>query len=555
MRFVLSSVLAVFSIIALSALSVCEASGFWRLETTKTGWRFVPPSGVDGTVCKYVAVSAIDPNSYRGPTMIGAGLKYEDASAWSSAQNDRLQAWGFNAAGMYSYFYSAHFPSGGVPFAPTDMSSGWLMRDDMEWHVKNVYRNPNPGGAQICSADDYFGTQPDVYDPRLEKSYVEALNKYSWLKNGSASSAIVWFPEEADDMFGLDQEGSHTDLGYMVASQTPIYVDDQQSYKYRPGEMQLYSKAALRDFLRNRYGTINALNVAWELKSSEHCDSSNPAKVCNDGYTTWDTSNPGGWSSITGNQPLYESWGRGTGFLDENGKRLLPLKDHNCDHRSIVAWSRTPKIEADLHDFIREFARHYAEALSTAVNEAIPDHPPMFLPLYNPPSYVSSAVSPYVAGFWIQNLYPGQVQRILLNDGNKPVIVVDYALANADSPLKESKHPPDVNFWSNQAARGNGMVAGWQKELGLRNADPRCPGGCYAVVGLEHWQLYDNSNEGNAFGLVTNTHDNPYDGSANMVNGEPSNFGDALAPITWFLKGHSSWLDSKGMQRRGICDP
>jgi hypothetical protein len=62
------------------------------------------------------------------------------------------------------------------------------------------------------------------------------------------------------------------------------------------------------------------------------------------------------------------------------------------------------------------------------------------------------------------------------------------------------------------------------------------------VVGLEHWGFYDQANENTNFGLVTTDHDNPYDSSADIANGEAANYGDAITPIKTFLTAE-------------ICDP
>ena len=64
----------------------------------------------------------------------------------------------------------------------------------------------------------------------------------------------------------------------------------------------------------------------------------------------------------------------------------------------------------------------------------------------------------------------------------------------------------------------------------------------YVIVGVEHRSLYDSDSEQTNFGLVTSDHDNPYDGSANIANGETADYGDAITPIRKFLTG-------------GLCDP
>jgi len=118
-----------------------------------------------------------------------------------------------------------------------------------------------------------------------------------------------------------------------------------------------------------------------------------------------------------------------------------------------------------------------------------------------------------------------------------PMILADYSNANPDSPW--SANPPPYGEGpqaSTQGARGNAMASWWSSAIHQQDVN-----GKYVVVGLEHWAFYDQANEGSNLGLVTSDHDNPYDGSADIANGEAANYGDAIAPIKKFLNA-------------GICD-
>jgi hypothetical protein len=61
-------------------------------------------------------------------------------------------------------------------------------------------------------------------------------------------------------------------------------------------------------------------------------------------------------------------------------------------------------------------------------------------------------------------------------------------------------------------------------------------------MGLEHWGFYDDVDAASNLGLVTSDHDSPYDGSADIANGEAQNYGDLITPLSNFLNA-------------GICDP
>jgi hypothetical protein len=101
------------------------------------------------------------------------------------------------------------------------------------------------------------------------------------------------------------------------------------------------------------------------------------------------------------------------------------------------------------------------------------------------------------------------VQNIINNDGGKPVIVANYFRANPDSWVKAGCDAGSgLDCQTTQALRGSFMVGFDQASLALKN-----PNGKYAVVGLEHWALYDSHGEGRDFGFFT-PNDNGYDGSA-----------------------------------------
>src|SRR5262249_19193748 len=159
---------------------------------------------------------------------------------------------------------------------------------DLPWHIKNVYQNPGP--TQVCNNDIYYGIQADVFDPNAQTDYTAALAKFSWLNVASPAQTIVYFPEEADDMFGLDQNWTHVDLGYMVLSQSPMQISDGSGYTYP--DHTLYSKMALKTFLVTKYSSISALNAAWGTH-----------------YTTFDTSDAGGDAGIKAG--TYASYGKG----------------------------------------------------------------------------------------------------------------------------------------------------------------------------------------------------------------------------------------------------
>ena len=505
-----------------------NVTAVWQLELTASGFEWIAPNGA--SMCKYAAVSTVD-NTYLEANVVPG--KYASWPSWASAQNARLRTWGFNAAGMYSYKYQTtpDFPVGGVPYAPTWTVSGHAVRDDFPYHCKNV--NHNYGGM-VCGSSFYQpfgGGQLDIFDKTCDSGQgvsaafssdvaadIAAMNSYG----PSLKNAILIVTEEADDLYGINRT-THEDFGYIVAASNPnmpsSYTD---GYSY--SDQTLYAKMALRDFLATEYTTIAALNSAWGTS-----------------YTTFGTSDPNGDAGISNG--TYHSYGTGTGLLDENGSHLIKPGEICSQMSSLNTWwpSAHPAVGSDLHNFVQYFAATYAQKIMSAWTQ-LTRRPPVFLPIYEGPSYVYSAIAPYLHdgdGLWIAPFEQvSEVQRIIAAAPKTPIIVADYAQANPDSPM--IGHPCTQqagDCYNSQELRGAGMVSYWQNTLHLKDATGR-----YTVVGLEHWGLYDQYNESGNFGLVTADHDNPYDGSADMAHGEPGNYGDSLTSIADFLNA-------------GICDP
>jgi len=329
---------------------------------------------------------------------------------WGQAMNSRLRAWGFNAAGQYSYRYSQLAPklTDPLPTEPTWQLSGQAMSP--LYRVKNVYAGAvcPPGSHDLV----YQGRQADVFDPTFSRSLMDqaAIN----LSRVSRGSSFALIPEEADDLFGLNSATAHPHLGYIVLTQNPYVMNDTQKHvEYT--DHKLYSKYALRDFLKGRYnGSVDALNRAWGTH-----------------YTTWETSS-GDLSTGT------NAWGFGTGFTDENGQHIYFPKGASCRAGTRIQYNFNftnpafPALRKDLDDFVEYFAQSYGKALAKALAQG--PHPPVFLPLYRGPAMAYKGVAPYVDGFWVNEDEPQQLKKVYDETG-RPVILADYATANPDSPL------------------------------------------------------------------------------------------------------------------------
>jgi uncharacterized repeat protein (TIGR03803 family) len=516
----------------------------WTLQTTGVGWQFVAPDGAP--TCKYNGVSKVDDTDLQSAGTDAEVLsKYGSWSAWAQEQSNRLTSLGFTAAGMYSYRYASNSPADGLPFAPTYGTSGYSMQDTAHdnlgpYHAKDLGYIPEKNGMK-CGPNIYQGSEIDPYDPNTQAAFNDYLAN-DFMKGWDFTKSIIVVPDEADFLFGLDQannpSNAHPDIGLMIAANNPMVIKSRpgspyyQSGNYTYTDKELYAKQALRNFLEAKYGSsLGALNTAWGTN-----------------YTTWDTSDPAGLAGIT--DGTYQSWGgnaacsasgnpyacctgngtgsctQGTGFLDENGFNIIK-SGQSCGGKTgngpqeTDSWSDPVQIQTDIDAFVAALAATYAQELRSAWLAACGSTcPPMALPVYDGPwngtAGVYVAMAPSVDLFWIAPswypslaAYTGEVQNIINNDGGKPVIVANYFRANPNSwVVAGCDAGSGQDCQTTQDLRGSFTVSFDQGSLSLKNSN-----GEYAVIGLEHWSLYDSHTEGRDFGLFT-PHDNGYDGSA-----------------------------------------
>ncbi len=523
---------------------VTPTNNAWSLQTTPAGWQFVAPDS--SVTCKYNGISKVDDTDLQSAgTDAEVQSKYGSWSSWAQQQSNRLSSLGFTAAGMYSYRYASSSPVDGLPFAPTYGTSGYSMQDTAHdnigpYHAKDLGYIPEKNGMK-CGPNFYQGSEIDPYDPNTQAAFNDYLAN-DFMKGWDFTRSIIVVPDEADFLFGLDQannpSNAHPDIGLMIAANNPMVIKSRpgspyyQSGNYTYPDKELYAKQALRDYLEAQYGSsLAALNTAWGTN-----------------YTTWDTSDPGGLAGITNG--TYQSWGgnaacsasgnpyacctgngtgsctQGTGFLDENGSHLIKA-GQSCGGKTgngpqeTDNWSSPAQIQNDIDAFVAALAGKYAQQLKSAWVAACGSTcPPLALPVYDGPwngtSGVYAAMAPSVDLFWIAPswysslaAYTAEVQNIINNDGGKPVIVANYFRANPNSWVATGCDAGSgQDCQTTQDVRGAFTVNFNQGSLRLKN-----PNGKYAVVGFEHWSLYDSHTEGRDFGLFT-PNDNAYDGSA-----------------------------------------
>jgi hypothetical protein len=320
-----------------------------------------------------------------------------------------------------------------LPVEPTWALGGWATRKDYPYHVKNVYAGAvfPPGSKNLL----YQGLQPDVFEPSFEKAYRELVATQG-AKQDPWSWALV--PEEADYLFGLDSL-THDHMGYVILSQNPYHPRaqrDGQEIAY--SDPRLYARYALRDFLRDRYrppddespgfvpeSATPSYTYAHEPTGSESAALENLNHAWGTHYTTWDTS---AGDLLKGDN----TYGSGTGFMDENGKGVLAPNVRSVGFDRQFTNPAHPAVRKDLDDFVGLFAAHYG-VVREKVFKAV-SHPLLLLPIYNGPDCVYRALGPHVDAFWVSVPKAEDALRIY-HAGRKPLVVADYLTADPDSPL------------------------------------------------------------------------------------------------------------------------
>jgi hypothetical protein len=549
-----------------------NSSSAWSIQTTATGWHWLAPSGWGGpaSYCRVNGLSLVDDTMLQNAGTDAAVLtKYGGSrAAESQAWSTRMQSQGFNFAGFGSYSYDENWSSGMLAVESFMEGSDYVMDDGHPWHVKNVAAIDYQNG-QVCAYATYKGgNQADVYDPEFAVAWA------SLLSGGRPSNVIFTVPDDGDYLFGLNTNGvgnrnAHPELGWFVLTGPPFQKkshcpDCNTTGTYSYPNQTVYAKLGLRDYLLNEYlcagpGTPFADCTAAHLgtgsadpSSSSYVGASNASTALaafnaawGTSYTTWNTSDPNGLAGIANG--TYTSWGgvaaciasgnpysgctgsrtgsgiaQGTGFLDENGSHIIP-NSFNCGGAdgngplNSDSWTNNGTIKSDLHLYVAQFAALYAEQVQAGYKAGCGSNcPPLAMPVYDGPPYVYAAMAPYTDLFWVDAPLT-DLQTIINNDGGKPVVNEDYSVADPDSPGGGNckNHPYGNDCYLTQALRGAAMANKEMSEIAIMNPNQK-----HAVIGFEHWSLFDNYTGGGAwvanFGIATKS-DNLYDGSASST--------------------------------------
>lgn len=482
------------------------ATGFFRVERIGNRWLFVTP---DGHAFWMRAVYGVDITDGGQAYVEALKQKYNSPNEipwWTFATQAvrRLRSWGFNALGEYHSPYALPVGTSGrtesnserLPFIRSIRVSGSGVS---EGRFKSIIAGTDPAVYTGWRG----GIFADVFDPAFEAFARELASdaRGEFTSPGLAESPwlIGTTIDDANDTYGFGQRpealpsDAHPHLGWIAAVTAPTQDG-----------MTVYTKLAFRDFLRQKYQTLNALNTAWGST-----------------YTSWDSD--GGWPN-------------GMGVLDESGRN--PWMGQDFDQLSDSA----PQVKADLDEFLEVLAEQYFSVVAAAVRAYTPNH------LVFSPAAMGAGARPQILQAAGRHLDVLQVwappDRLdLVKEASelsgKPVFIWSTFQAQNDSPFVGQPGWGPAYDFSTQQARGQAYANHLQNLLTLQTADES-----YPVLGIDWWTWTDTVEEqgGTNFGLVT-SRDNAYDGNEATIDlgtdpwgyltgGEELDYGNFLGPVS-----------------------
>jgi hypothetical protein len=325
---------------------------------------------------------------------------------------------------------------------------------------------------------------------------------------------------------------NQSNLGLVVLLDQPFQASSSY-WGVTYSDQTLYAKQRLSSFLQNRYGSISALNSAW-----------------NSTYTTFGSA--GGWGS-------------GSGLLDEDGRHTGWIPSD-----TIHLAGSASAFQTDMNDFLKIFAIQYFSVIKKGMSVYAPGIlylGPTTLGSWGTPSraQVYQAAASYVDMIMVATIPAGvsddqqRIDFIAKNAGDKPWASWEGMFGQPDSYMYPYPAPDDVAPQSSKQADRAQVYVGRVNSL----INAKTTSGTYPVVGLKFWELVDNWGETANWGLLTRR-DNAYDGLADVIatgkdawgystGGENKNFGDFLNAVATTNNGIYATLT--GATGNGVAIP
>jgi hypothetical protein len=483
---------------------------------------------------------------------------------WGLQAVRRLKLWGFNTLSEYTSEYA--WPG---------MQAGWNTADGTMPQKMPFFFYENPSGYSLTNNSNYAsapvkdilnGVKSTVFTG-YRSHIIDAFdaNFGAWLAGALQHDwgTGVALGLHSDYFIGFDMDESDDTMGIRAGPDFAT-VDDAYTAQLQPGhnmpqtawlvlvaaptqtananvgvhysDPTVYSKQALSSYFANEYANqIAALNTAWGAH-----------------YTTFGTSDPAGVAGIQSG--AYQSFGTGTGLLDEDGTCPSKAGGQSCwigtDPYNLTG--ETAPMQADLSGFFSYWLDQYFGAQKTQYSRYAPGYlltqeiggwgaPPRKEVLTEAAKYVDLFTLPEVPPYPCSNCTDAQarINFTAQYGGDKPWLNVQAFVAQPDSYMAAIMPPPGYSgkpAFTTQRERG----AAYQKMVSTF-VDAADGNGTYHIVGFEWWTMYDMISLKGNWGLVT-PNDNAYDGREAIIatgtdrwgyptGGEKANFGDFLDSV------------------------
>jgi hypothetical protein len=505
-------------------------TGNWRTEKIGRRWVLITPEGNAFWMMAVWLVTGDGHADERGGNYDARiTAKYgREPTKWAQA-NRRLKSWGFNVIAPYSYrmvLPTDEEPEWGgtqpvkLPFL--GMGPNPSITGRKEGIFKNLYAQLDPAVKALKGQNN--ANFPDVFDPAWVNNTLKLyLQDKDLIRNSSSPYFIGAFSDDTDFVsgfgsgtdFSTDPPGKfHVHLGYLAL--VTATAQRANPYSSPPGQLyadqKVYTKFALRDFLRAKYGTITALNAAW-----------------NSSYSTFDSD--GGWPN-------------GKGLLDENGRIEHTWLGTGNPHLPAEAHANA-NLVSDLNEFLYRMARQFLTAERASLKQAAPHA------LFFGPSSIGAWWSPARAPIYraaaealdvlsvSSDCNQEQLDFITRATGDFPMIYgVGTTMANPDSSRWRHPDGGEGASWAvkDQPTRSRRYRQNMESLFTQRSSSA----GSNQTVGVLWWAWMDSLPERANWGLVSMM-DNAYDGvEAGITAGidawgyptgsEEKNYGDFLGP-------------------------
>jgi hypothetical protein len=510
----------------------------YRLGRVAKRWVFVDPLG------KVMLLRGLYKTSYDQVHQIGGGqqagrtliknmyTKYAGAGiGWDAATATRLKMFHYNSTASASRYLGGH----GIAFQAQyntglyTLSGGFGVLSEA---VKDVIRY---GVNQGLPGQTWVGRHMiDAFDPKF-KQYIDHPDPNGW-GGISPNPAVLFFQaDDGDYMYGFgsghtDETGAAPDdknwgpHGGMIALISKLTItgpvtDPRGGTQRWTVDTVNHTKAAILAALTAKYGTIGALNAAW---------------------------NTGGYYTTFGSAG---GWGVGTGLTDEDGFRPrkwfgsegAPFYQHapgQNDYFNSTRWNPNVKIDFDqfLGAMMEAYLRPFAERLQIRWPGALfIGHTGAGARLGMNRKPILEAMGKYcqlTRGF--DQTAPESTNRLARQWMGRdiPMVSALYFPNNDDGSMYYIKRGDGT-----QAARGANIGKLLNIGMNYREAD-----GTYPVVGNNFWGMYDQPGEGTGWGIFS-YNDNPYDGrdyrvaqpdpytAGRTTLTEDRVYGDAITPL------------------------